>query len=133
MSYLPKVEFKEVKLSKTKEGKSYKKFLERGLFKKETDGLNTVMYGVYDLDGDGVYELIMRGKDSNQKYQYLLSTYKNGKRQTRGFFGNWQNGGEWDWDSFENSLTEILFYPIPWSENEMQQNYEASKKGRKTV
>ena len=42
MSYLPKVEFKEVKLSKTKEGKSYKKFLERGLFKKETDGLNTV-------------------------------------------------------------------------------------------
>ena len=37
MSYLPKVEFKEVKLSKTKEGKSYKKFLERGLFKKETD------------------------------------------------------------------------------------------------
>lgn len=46
----------------------------------------------------------------------------------RGFFGNWQNGGEWDWDSFENSLTEILFYPIPWSENEMQQNYEAPKK-----
>ena len=133
MSYLPKVEFKEVKLSKTKEGKSYKKFIERGLFKKETDGLNSVMYGVYDLEGDGVYELIMRGKDSNQKYQYLLSTYKNGKRQTRGFLGNWKNGGEWDWDSFENSLTEILFYPIPWSENEMQQNYEASKKGRKTV
>lgn len=49
----------------------------------------------------------------------------------RGFFGNWQNGGEWDWDSFENSLTEILFYPIPWSENEMQQNYEAPKKGGK--
>ena len=78
-------------------------------------------------------EMRSQGKDSNQKYQYLLSTYKNGKRQTRGFLGNWKNGGEWDWDSFENSLTEILFYPIPWSENEMQQNYEASKKGRKTV
>lgn len=204
MSYLPKVEFKEVKLSKTKEGKSYKKFLERGLFEKETDGLDSVMYGIYDLDGDGVCELVMKGKDDDQKYQYLLSTYKNGKRQTLGFFGNWQNGGDGElftmgekgkivvntrlsdrqtykiyditdgikfqysvskqsldelndqgtydrvyeysaaddqeneiessittdeeWNSFENSLTEIPFYQIPWSENEMQQNYEEAKK-----
>lgn len=204
MSYLPKVEFKEIKLSKTKEGKSYKKFLERGLFKKETDGLDSVRYGIYDLDEDGVCELIMKGKDADEKYQYLLSTYKNGKRQTLGFFGNWQNGGNGElytmgekgkivvntrtadrqtykiyditdgikfeysvtkqsldelnnqgtyervyeystedeqgneiessittdeqWNLFENSLMQIPFYSIPWSDNEMQQNYETAKK-----
>lgn len=204
MSYLPKVEFEEIKLSKTKEGKSYKKFLERGLFKKETDGLDSVRYGIYDLDEDGVCELIMKGKDADEKYQYLLSTYKNGKRQTQGFFGNWQNGGDGEvytmgekgkivvntrladrqtykiydvtdgvkfqysvakqsldelndqgtyervyeystedeqgneiegsittdkqWNLFEDSLIQIPFYSIPWSEYEMQQNYEMAKK-----
>ncbi len=203
MSYLPKVEFKEIKLSKTKEGKSYKKYLERGLFEKEVNGLDSVRYGIYDLDGDGICELIIKGKDDDEKYQYLLSTYKNGRRQTLGFFGNWQNGGDGEvytmgekgkivvntrladrqtykiydvtdgikfqysiskqsldelndqgtyervyaystedeqgneiegsittdeqWNLFEDSLIQISFFSIPWSEREMQENYEKAK------
>ena len=94
MSYLPQIEFKDIKQTADTEGKVYRKFLQCGNFQDNVSQLLNVSFSIYDVDGDGVKELIFKGWDNdNQRYQYLIYSCKDKEVQYEGFFDNWQNGG----------------------------------------
>lgn len=93
MSYLPQIEFKELKLSADKEVKAYKNFLQCGKFQNDTAQIKDVSFSIYDIDGDGVKELLFKGVNDDNQYRYLIYSYKDKKVYFENFFDNWQNGG----------------------------------------
>lgn len=204
MSYLPQIEFKDIKQTADTEGKVYRKYLQCGKFQDDVKWLQNVSFSIYDVNGDGVKELIFKGWDNdNQRYQYLIYSCKDKEVQYEDSFENWQNGGNGEiyvngtagrvivntrladrqtytiynvtegiepeysvsrysadekndqgeyervyvyttldsegnetdakistddqWAEFENFLTEIPFYKVSWSIDEMQENLQKEK------
>nr|WP_294677234.1 BspA family leucine-rich repeat surface protein [uncultured Blautia sp.] len=93
LSSLPVMKFKNLSSPKGKECKAYKQYMQSQKYLTDIQNLTDVYYSVYDLDGDGVSELISKGLDEDNKYHYNIYTCKNGQVQMLGTIVNWQNGG----------------------------------------
>lgn len=93
MSYLPKLEFESLDLAAREEMELYKTFLSGGEYLEDMQELENVTYGIYDLDHDGVFELILKGLIGDGKYQYWFYTCVDGELEPVDVFENWQNGG----------------------------------------
>lgn len=79
--------------NKSEEEGAYEEFLAEGKYFFDVRHLYNVEYGVYDINNDGIKELIIRGK-TDGKYEYCFYYYKNNTVIPMGSFQNWQNGGD---------------------------------------
>lgn len=109
MSYLPALEFQNLDLTMQEEKEVYKNFLSSGEYLEDVQELKEVTYSIYDLNGDGLYELILKGPINDiGKYQYWFYTYRDGEVEILDFLENWQNGGNGELYVTEESGTFVI-------------------------
>lgn len=134
LSSFPDIKFKELSFSKIKEYEIYKQYLKSEQYLTDIKGQINIKGKVYDLDGDGINELILKGVDSENKYHYTIYTCKADQLQLLGSIENWQNGGNGEIYSLGNGkivvntrLADRQTYWVYSVKDAMKQGYSVSR------
>ena len=78
----------------SEEETAYREFLLDKSYSADMKNLDTMMYGVYDVNNDQKKELIVKGLNTeNMHYEYTFYHYEDTQVQLIGTLDNWQNGG----------------------------------------
>jgi len=134
LSSFPVIEFKELSFPKIKEYEVYKQYLKSEKYFSDIENQINIKGKVYDLDGDGVRELILKGIDTENKYHYIIYTCKAEQIQLLGSIVNWQNGGNGEIYSIGNGqivvntrLSDRQTYKVYSINDAMKPEYSVSK------
>lgn len=100
---------------KSEEEEAYTQYAAAGSFVEDYEGMYDLRSAVKDLDGDGVRELIIKGKiddEANTKYKYIFYRYKDKNVYRIGSLENWQNGGDGEIYTTQKTGTIVVFWRI---------------------
>lgn len=100
---------------KSEEEEAYTQYAASGSFVEDYEGMYDLRSAVKDLDGDGVRELIIKGKiddEVNTKYKYIFYRYKDKNVYRIGSLENWQNGGDGEIYTTQKAGTVVVFWRI---------------------
>ncbi len=94
--------------NKSEEEVAYEEFLAAGKYFFDVRHLYNVEYGIYDINNDGIKELIIRGRTIDT-YGYCFYYYENNTVIPVGSFQNWQNGGDGEIYYMKNDNAIVVY------------------------
>ena len=126
--------------NKSEEEVAYEEFLAEGKYFFDVRHLYNVEYDIYDINNDGIKELIIRGK-TGDKYEYCFYYYKNNTVVPIGSFQNWQNGGDGEMYYMKqdneivvyNRLSDRLTYRVYQVKYKIKKVYSVSRQDIKAM